>query len=731
MSKRIAHKLKPNKKTYLPKKFIFFDTETYPVKVNKDLEIHKLKLGWLCLWQRSMSGRPEMIKWFYFDTPDQFWDFIELNLYSKERIVLVAHNFVYDFTMVKGWTKGLTRKFKLSRLYEKNHVFIAKYKKSDRSILCLDNMNFFICSLEQLGKEVGLPKLQVDFDNCTNEELSIYCRRDTEILLKTWQEYIKWFTNNDLGNFGVTISSQSFNSFRHRFMKHDIYVHNRKYVSTLERQSYYGGRTECFKIGHFTDQKFYYLDINSMYPAVMINNYYPIKYFKHSLNISTTELRFYLEKYCGIARVELETDQRIFPVRGKIIKKPKRYNRSLFENNEYVELTKWIKEKGNIKPEYIKVNGKLKVREEYLSVSNYYKSKNGIPIDELAVSLMNEKPGLAGYYKIEDFKKLPGDRLLDVLSNKPDDLNEFDHINNNTDDQDFYYEAVENDYNKSGKVIFPIGKFESVLSTPELLLALELKLVKKVISVALYDRGKIFKDFIDFFYNERVQAKQKDNYAYSLFFKLIMNSLYGKFGQLSGEWQTKGKCDPLEVDYWNETIQGDKHIYKMRKIAGLIQRYDRKEESFNSFCAISSHVTSYARIKLWDLMNQAKMENVYYCDTDSLFVNEQGYKNLKTQIDNTALGQLKIEAETNNLKIIGCKHYQFGDKIRHKGRKKDAQMINPNTFKQKQWNNLSSLIRNRDLNNFQVINIVKTFTHLYDKGLVQANGEVKPLVLCS
>ena len=56
-------------------------------------------------------------------------------------------------------------------------------------------------------------------------------------------------------------------------------------------------------------------------------------------------------------------------------------------------------------------------------------------------------------------------------------------------------------------------------------------------------------------------------------------------------------------------------------------------------------------------------------------------------------------------------------------------MINPNTFKQKQWSSLTRLINNRDLNNYEVINIVKTFTHIYDKGSVQANGEVKPLIL--
>jgi len=597
MAKRIPHKLKSNKRTYLPKKFIFFDTETYSTKMSKDIEIHKLKLGWACLWQRSSPGRSEVEKWYEFRTPAEFWDFIIANLYSKERIVLIAHNFVYDFTMVKGWTEALCRKFKLTRLYEKNHVFIAKYKKSDRSILCLDNMNFFICSVDQLGKEIGLPKLKIDFDDCTLQELSVYCKRDVKIMVQSWKKYIKWFILNDLGNFGVTISAQSFSTFRHRFMKHDIYIHNRKYISDLERKSYFGGRTECFKIGKFDHEQFYYLDINSMYPSVMIDNFYPIRFFNYTFKMSKTEMKFYLDKFCLVANVEIDTKKPLFPYRRKT------------------------------------------------------------------------------------------------------------------------------------KVIFPVGKFNAVLTSPELRLALKEDVIKKIIAVAIYDRGKIFKDFIEFFYSQRLEAKHKENYAHSLFFKLIMNSLYGKFGQLSGEWQTVGKCNPFEVDYWNEVILGDKHIYKMRKINGLVQRYERKQESFNSFPAVSAHVTGYARILLWDLMTKAGLKNTYYCDTDSIFTNEQGYNNLKAQIDNDALGKLKVVAKTDFLEIIGCKHYQFGSKIRHKGRKKDAQVIALNTYKQKQWSSLRSLISNKDLNNFEVRNTVKTFTNLYDKGHILSNGNVRPLVL--
>lgn len=594
---RFPHRLKGNKRTYIPTQFIFFDTESKQIKKSKVMVIHKLKLGWACYWRRETRVTPEILNYKPFTNSSEFWDFVESNTRSKTRLVLIAHNIVFDYTLVKGWTELISRGWKLTRLYEKNHVFIAKYKKGSRSILLLDNMNYFVSSLAVLGKQIKCPKLVIDFNACTFEQLSKYCKRDTEILVKTWQQYFTWFTTNDLGNFGITISSQSFNTYRHRFMKTDIFIHNRKYILNLERESYFGGRTECFKLGSFNDRNFYYLDINSMYPAVMKSNWYPVKYLNYDLKCTPTILKYYLNKYCIVARVKVCTKRPIVPLR------------------------------------------------------------------------------------------------------------------------------------KKEKVIFPIGTFETVLTSGELSLALKDNAISKVLSVAIYSRSKIFKGFIDFFYNERLRAKKEGRTAYDVFYKILMNSLYGKFGQQMGEWNTIGKCDPQEVDYWNEIVSGDSKIYRYRKINGLVQRYENKSEAFNSFPAISSHVTGYARVKIWKLILKADPKNVYYCDTDSLFVNQEGYNKLLSEIDKNKLGKLKVEDVTDHLKLFGCKHYVFGRYEKHKGRKKSAVKIDDKTFRQDQWGTLKTLIRNKDLSNYKVRQVIKKYSGIYDKGTVCENGDVKPLII--
>jgi hypothetical protein len=612
-------------------------------------------------------------------------------------------------------------------------------------------MNYFICKLEALGKQIGFPKLDIDFAKCTNKQLSKYCKRDVEILLITCQEYINWFLENDLGNFGVTISSQSFNTYRHKFMKYDIFIHNRKYVSDLERRSYFGGRTECFKLGNYTNDKYYYLDINSMYPSVMKNNWYPSKYLTYDLKCTLIKLKYYLKNYCLVARVEIDTKEAIVPVRKIIIDEDKYYKKiyrewDLWEKdkrqsvinsisgdfiglNPIQALKKWVKEKGGLKPEYFRDNGKLKQRGEYTNIPSYLKRKNGTPADELSGSLVEEYPELAMMFNIKSLLFHSSDQLIKALSNKIS-------INETAPPGKFTEEMIEELRSKdikrqetSGKVIFPIGRFETVLATPELRLALSKNVIVDVKSVALYEKSKIFKSFIEFFYNARLEAKKEGKFAYDTFYKIIMNSLYGKFGQLLGEWTTVGKCDPKEVEYWNEVTSSSKRIYKYRKINGLVQRYENKSEAFNSFPAISSHVSSYARVKLYRLIKKAGKENTFYCDTDSLFVNSQGYNNLISQIHKTKLGKLKVEHTTNSLKLLGCKSYSFGDQVKYKGRRKNAKKIGKDTYLQDQWSSLKSLIKNKDLTNYEVNDIVKHYSNIYDKGILQKDGSVSPLIL--
>ena len=64
-----------------------------------------------------------------------------------------------------------------------------------------------------------------------------------------------------------------------------------------------------------------------------------------------------------------------------------------------------------------------------------------------------------------------------------------------------------------------------------------------------------------------------------------------------------------------------------------------------AFVRIASYITSLARLNLYNAARKAGVKNVYYCDTDSLYVNDEGMDRLTNSdmVHNTELGKWKYE----------------------------------------------------------------------------------------
>ncbi|GAH30349.1 unnamed protein product, partial [marine sediment metagenome] len=127
---------------------------------------------------------------------------------------------------------------------------------------------------------------------------------------------------------------------------------------------------------------------------------------------------------------------------------------------------------------------------------------------------------------------------------------------------------------------------------------------------------------------------------------------------------------------------------QIRYLLGELFELKGYKESFNSFPAIAAHVAALGRLHLWRLMKMAGKENYFYCDTDSLLVNNEGLQNLSKELDNDKLGSLKVIEETDSANIKGLKDYTIGDKTAIKGIRKLAIQIEDGVYEQELWPNL-------------------------------------------
>ena len=279
------------------------------------------------------------------------------------------------------------------------------------------------------------------------------------------------------------------------------------------------------------------------------------------------------------------------------------------------------------------------------------------------------------------------------------------------------------------RLLFPLGKFRTTLTTPQLIHAIKNNHIISVSNWASYCHEIYFNEYVEFFYNERLRFKDSGNITYSLMAKLFLNSLYGKFGQRSTPWEDIGLANPDDEDH-EVIINIDTQEYQeFKSIMG--RRFKRLPtgESMNSFPAIAAHVCGYARVKMWDLMEYIGRENIFYTDTDSIFTNKKGYDLACKGLIGSDIGLLKLEQISNQVSIYNPKDYRFGDDRKIKGIKKSAIKIDDNKYSQIQFTSWNRH-RNRGESGFiDIMNITKEISTTYKKGIVTPSGWIKPFIL--
>jgi len=593
---RQPHALKKETTLTIPRHFIFFDTETTQHPLEDGSIEQRFKLGWACYYRRPYKDHKQVVEWFYIDRIEAFWDYVVSKALPKQRLWIIARNVVFDFTICKGWENLRREEYKLKFFHNNGCSAIVTVKKKSSTIVFLDSMNWFTESLAKTGERIGIPKMEIDFDTCTDTELSVYCKNDVLIEFENFKVFIAFLEDNMIGRLCYTKASTAMAAYLFRHYHTPIYIHNNAEAINLERESYKGGRCECFVIGDLSGQPFYVFDVNSLYPFVMKRNRFPTKYVKLHHRLTPKKLGKLLTEYAVVARVVIETTEPVYAI-------------------------------------------------------------------------------------------------------------------------------------KRGRTIFPVGTYETTLCTPELLYALEHGHIVKVLDAVSYEQAPIFSSYVDTMYGLRQDFKIRQNKEYEQIVKYLLNSLYGKFGQKAEEWVKIGDC-PGEPDREEMILyKNPRRAMRLRYLLGELFELKGHSEAYNSFPAIASHVTAYARLYLWELMKACGHGNYVYCDTDSLMVTDVGRDNLSPYLSSTELGKLKLEKTVDHLIIRGLKDYSADEKVVIKGVRKSARQVSDGVYTQEQWPSFKGIFKSTNANRYVVKNVTKHLTREYTKGDVGDDGVITPFVL--
>ena len=215
------------------------------------------------------------------------------------------------------------------------------------------------------------------------------------------------------------------------------------------------------------------------------------------------------------------------------------------------------------------------------------------------------------------------------------------------------------------RTIAGLGSWSGWIYSSEMDNAIKYGYQFEIIKGYQFEKGNIFKDYVNTMYNLRLEYSK--GHPMNLIAKLLMNSLYGKFGMrlestqvemfdTSNEIESQLLKDML--DLYGKTIKDfiklDNFIVTVRDSL-LNYEYSENEDMFHGVdinIAIASAVTAGGRMWMSTLKNNPLFK-LYYSDTDCAVVD----KPLPSFMVGEALGQLKLEYVIDKAVFLAPKVY--------------------------------------------------------------------------
>lgn len=201
-----------------------------------------------------------------------------------------------------------------------------------------------------------------------------------------------------------------------------------------------------------------------------------------------------------------------------------------------------------------------------------------------------------------------------------------------------------------GRILYPYGELRGAWTCLEIKEAIRqgAQLLKVHQCLGTVETVRPYANFMERLYGARLEAKTD---AEKLFFKLLMNTLFGRLGT-RGEitrsvWQTPKNRDD-GVPY------GDK----------VLATYKMKLPDEVNWCH-AAYITAYGRLELFKYMRIIGAESLIYCDTDSTIFDAPTGK-IPFAVG-TDLGQMKLEGWNKAAQCWAPKMYRVGKKWKAKG----------------------------------------------------------------
>jgi hypothetical protein len=311
---RPTHWVKPNETSRIPRRHIILDTETFQSPTERGREQH-FRLA-VASFVTDKADRPRQITTTQYTDPAALWADVDAFTSTRARTVLWAHNLAFDMRTSRAFELLPSLDWSITRANVHKRATWVRWRSADRSLVMVDSVGYFDCSLDKLGRDVGMRKLPLPRWGDPQSRWFARCERDVAILRTAVLGYIDWLRATDLGCWQVTGAGQSWAAWRHRFYTHKVLVHDDADALEAERRASWTGRAEAWRWGTAQRAEAHEFDLSLAYCRIAQRAELPAVYRGSVARPSPQQLARLRERHAVVADVTVRTDEPVVPSLG-------------------------------------------------------------------------------------------------------------------------------------------------------------------------------------------------------------------------------------------------------------------------------------------------------------------------------------------------------------------------------------------------------------------------------
>lgn len=251
-------------------------------------------------------------------------------------------------------------------------------------------------------------------------------------------------------------------------------------------------------------------------------------------------------------------------------------------------------------------------------------------------------------------------------------------------------------------MVWPTGRFETTLWDCEIELAKQYGARVYAHRSWRYRKAPVLQSWADWIIRELgIRANEADELT-QVMLKHWARCLIGRFGIRYPKWERIGESKKSELAFFDCYSADGEDDTKFLQVSNSWFELSGVEEGSDSAPAIMSYIMALSRVQLWDAIQAAGEDELYYCDTDSLIVTTRGSKRLDDYSRNLVGAALLHKGVYQHGIFYAPRAIVLDDQPRIAGLSKRAERTGNLHYRARVWQRLSDSLRIGDATGIRI-----------------------------